>query len=401
MQVRPTEGRLFYKLYAALMCYVNRRLEIVSGELVVPDEYLKLTPTKRADLRAVLFERRELIDDFIQDNPFRLSVEELELVHEWKCAVFGNFVVFRYLKKHTVLLEVGDDCRAYGVLGLADPLEKLVGSRLPQCVKTVLLPFQGRIIYDGVLHRVNLAFGGGIAQKLNECYREAKSRRGIITSLPVDASEETTIKVRRGNKKKAKSGSKPQRIYQFKISLKHVRPPIWRRIQVEDCTLDKLHEHIQSAMGWTNSHLHQFEIDGKIYGYPELLDGGFGSSVQILDSRRLTLSRLLPKDGSKFKFRYEYDFGDWWEHDIVFERTVESKPGVEYPVCVKGKLACPPEDCGGPGGYEHLIEVVNDPEHGDYESMLEWLGGPLDDDEFDPTSATERMRQGLPDWQPL
>ena len=395
MQVKPTEGRLFYKLYAALMCYVNRRLEIVPGELTVPDEYLGLTPTKRTELRAVLFERRELIDDFVQDNPFRLSADELEPVHEWKRAVFGNFVVFRYLKKHTIFLNVGDDCRAYGVLGLADPLEKLVGSSLPKCVETVLLPFQGKIIYDGVLNFVNVAFGGGLAQKLNECYREARAHRGIITSLPVDGSEKDQAKP---VKKKAKSRSKLQRIYQFKISLKHVRPPIWRRIQVEDCTLDKLHEHIQAAMGWTNSHLHQFEIDGKIYGDPELLDGGFGASYRIIDSRRQKLSRLLPKDGSKFRFQYEYDFGDWWEHDIVFERTVESKPGIEYPVCVKGKRACPPEDCGGPGGYEYLIEVVNDPDHKEHENMLEWLGDPLDD-EFDPASATERMRQGLSGWR--
>src|SRR5579871_2773011 len=103
-----------------------------------------------------------------------------------------------------------------------------------------------------------------------------------------------------------------ERVYQFKIMLKDSHPPIWRRIQVKDCTLDKLHEHIQTAMGWTNSHLHQFDIKGERYGDPELLDDGF-ADFECVDSTRTLLCEILPKTNKRFAFKYEYDFGDGWE----------------------------------------------------------------------------------------
>ena len=107
-----------------------------------------------------------------------------------------------------------------------------------------------------------------------------------------------------------------KRVYQFKITLKGIKPPIWRRIQTKDCTLDKLHEHIQTAMGWTNSHLHQFKIAGQFYGDPMLLEENFEA---IEDSTATKVSKVVPKDGKQFEFQYEYDFGDGWEHEVLFE----------------------------------------------------------------------------------
>ncbi|MGZ0174911.1 MAG: plasmid pRiA4b ORF-3 family protein, partial [Planctomycetales bacterium] len=100
-----------------------------------------------------------------------------------------------------------------------------------------------------------------------------------------------------------------ERLYQFKITLLESQPRIWRRIQVKDSSLDKLHERIQTAMGWTNSHLHQFEIDGERYGDPELLDDGF-EDFECVDSTVTKISKIVPKDGKRFQFTYEYDFGD-------------------------------------------------------------------------------------------
>lgn len=160
-------------------------------------------------------------------------------------------------------------------------------------------------------------------------------------------------------------------VFQFKITLLGAKPPIWRRILVQDCTLDKLHEHIQTAMGWTYSHLHQFEIKGQVYGEPELLHGGFEDSV-CKDSTRTMLSDILPTTSKRFAFKYEYDFGDSWRHEVLLEGHPPTDPKATYPLCINGKRACPPEDCGGVWGYVDFLEAICIPKD---EDMLEWIGG--------------------------
>src|SRR5436305_7698409 len=108
------------------------------------------------------------------------------------------------------------------------------------------------------------------------------------------------------------------KVYQFKVTLIDTTPPIWRRIQVGDCTLDKLHEHLQTAMGWTNSHMHQFRIDDKLYGDPMLLAETF-EELECADSTRTRLSDILPEGDRRFRFEYEYDFGAGWLHEVLFE----------------------------------------------------------------------------------
>ncbi len=202
--------------------------------------------------------------------------------------------------------------------------------------------------------------------------------------------------------KKPKGRSKvvSNQLFQFKITLLGVKPPIWRRIQVQDCTLDKLHEHIQLAMGWTNSHLHQFEIKGQRYGDPELLDDGF-EDFECADSTTTMLSDILPKTGKRFAFKYEYDFGDSWEHEVLFEGSPPLDPKAKYPLCVEGEQACPPEDCGGVWGYSDFLEAIRNPKHEEHENMLDWIGGSFDPEEFDPKEATKQMKKGLPDWRSM
>ena len=199
-------------------------------------------------------------------------------------------------------------------------------------------------------------------------------------------------------KTKRRSQSKPAALYQFKITLLESDPPIWRRIQVKDCTLDKLHEHIQTAMGWTNSHLHDFKIDGERYGDPMLLGNGVGES-QCVDSTKTLLSDILPKTRKRFAFEYEYDFGDGWEHEVLFEETPPVDPKAKYPLCVEGERACPPEDCGGVWGYGDILEIIANPNQEEHKSVLEWIGSSFDPQNFDPKKATKRMRKGLPDWR--
>jgi len=191
-----------------------------------------------------------------------------------------------------------------------------------------------------------------------------------------------------------------KRLYQFKVTLLHIEPQIWRRIQVKDCSVDKLHECIQTAMGWTNSHLHRFEIQGIVCGDPELVCDNPESFVGI-NSRETMVSQIVPQSGSRFQFSYEYDFGDRWRHEVLFEGCLASDRGVRYPQCVEGERCCPPEDVGGVSGYEEFLEVIADPSHPERDEWMTWAGGDFDPERFDPKVATREMQQGLPDWRQL
>jgi hypothetical protein len=189
-----------------------------------------------------------------------------------------------------------------------------------------------------------------------------------------------------------------QRLYQFRITLLDTRPPVWRRIQVKDCTLDKLHEHVQAALGWTNSHLHHFRVGEQLYGDPLLMRENF-AEMEYEDSTATRLSDILPRSGRRCRFEYEYDFGDSWRHEVLFEGCPRAERGKRYPVCLEGARACPPEDVGGPWGYEEFLEAITDPEHEDRDGLLEWAGDSFDPEAFDPAAATRAMRRGLSDWR--
>ena len=187
-------------------------------------------------------------------------------------------------------------------------------------------------------------------------------------------------------------------VYQFKVTLLESHPPIWRRIQVKDCTLDKLHEHIQTAMGWTNSHLNQFKIGEQRYADPMLMEEDF-EEFGYQDSTATKISEILPKTVKRFRFQYEYDFGDSWYHEVLFEGIVRAEAKLKYPLCLEGARACPPEDCGGIWGYTDFVEAIENKDHEQHDEMLEWVGGRFDTEKFVPAKATKAMKKGLPDWR--
>ena len=117
------------------------------------------------------------------------------------------------------------------------------------------------------------------------------------------------------------------------------------------------------------------------------------------DSTRTKLSAILPKTGKRFRFVYEYDFGDSWDHDVLFEGCVQAEPGRQYPLCLEGKRACPPEDVGGVPGYAEFLETIQNPDNEQHDEMLEWVGGKFDPEAFDAKKATKAMKKGLPDWR--
>jgi hypothetical protein len=180
-------------------------------------------------------------------------------------------------------------------------------------------------------------------------------------------------------------------VYQVKITLNGIKPPIWRRVQVKDCTLAKLHDLIQTCMGWDDYHLHVFAIGGEQYGLPEQWkeSGGWGEP-EVGDSRKVKLSQLVAQGVQKFC--YIYDMGDNWDHTIQIEKTLPAEAGVKYPRCIDGKRACPPEDCGGPWGYADLLEAIQDPKHPEYEDRMEWIGGGFDPEAFDLEQLNAELR---------
>jgi len=168
------------------------------------------------------------------------------------------------------------------------------------------------------------------------------------------------------------------KVHQLKIILSRVTPPIWRRVQVsEEVSLYNLASILICTMGWHGGHLHQFRIGEDLYGLP---DEEFGEEMDIIDERDIVLKDLLKYEIEQFIF--EYDFGDGWEHVVKIEKVVEFEPKVKYPICIDGKRRCPPEDCGGSHGYEEFLEAIRDPKHFEHESMLEWIGGEFDPEEF-------------------
>ncbi len=176
-------------------------------------------------------------------------------------------------------------------------------------------------------------------------------------------------------------------IYQIKVSLKHSKPPIWRRIEVRgDTRLDELHHILQTTMGWWDAHLHQYIVGRTFYGQ---LHPDYGM-MDMLDESKYSLNQIAP--GIKSKFVYEYDFGDSWEHDIVVEKILAPEKGVHYPRCIKGKRACPPEDIGGVWGYANFVEIIKNPKHPQHDDMLEWVGGDFDPEVFDMAEINESLR---------
>ena len=176
-------------------------------------------------------------------------------------------------------------------------------------------------------------------------------------------------------------------VYQIKVTLKGSRPPIWRRIQViSDTTLAQLHRLLQCVMGWEDAHLSQFVISGIMYGDPRLL-----GELDAEDARTVPLATLGLRE--KVKFLYEYDFGDSWEHELLVEKILPRDEGKRYPVCLTGKRACPPEDCGGIWGYASFLEAIRDPEHPEHDEMLEWVGGEFDPDIFDLDEVNRELQR--------
>ncbi len=182
-------------------------------------------------------------------------------------------------------------------------------------------------------------------------------------------------------------------IYQLKVLLLGSEPPVWRQIQVPgDAKLDWLHAVLQVAIGWTNSHLHQFRAGDDCYSDTRHHFSEFEGEPEILEARKFTLRQIAPREQAAFG--YDYDFGDSWEHEITVEKILP--PGTTASttaICLDGARACPPEDCGGIWGYDNLLKILKNRKHPEHTSMKEWLGRAFDAEAFDVAKTNLWLRK--------
>jgi hypothetical protein len=180
-------------------------------------------------------------------------------------------------------------------------------------------------------------------------------------------------------------------IYQIHLSLLGSNPKIWRRILIQsDLLLSDFHKVIQTSMGWTNSHLHLFNKNETCYA--EKTDDDFTwEELGHVDYQEMKISDLL--NNEEERILYEYDFGDGWEHEIILEKILPGEGNeLGKPICLAGKMNCPPEDCGGIRGYSDMLEILKNPDHEEYESFIVWLGGKFDPEHFNLSRVNRLLK---------
>lgn len=182
-------------------------------------------------------------------------------------------------------------------------------------------------------------------------------------------------------------------IYQLKVVLLGTEPPVWRRLQVPgNAKLDWLHAVLQVAIGWTNSHLHAFQVGEDRYSDTRVHFAEFEGDPEILEERKFALREIAPSEQDAFN--YEYDFGDSWEHEITVEKILLlDAAAAKTAHCLDGARACPPEDCGGIWGYANLLKILKNRKHPEHKSMKEWISRPFDAAAFDVAKTNFWLRK--------
>ena len=192
----------------------------------------------------------------------------------------------------------------------------------------------------------------------------------------------------------------PPNAVQIHVSLDDIEPAIWRRLVVPlHVTLVQLHHILQAAMGWTNSHLHQFEIGGLRYGNLDLLEvDRFPDDAQVFDAEHVRLRDFQFRYGDGPSFVYEYDFGDDWRHIVQLEEMITVKPAPKAATCIAGARCCPLEDVGGPPGYFEFLRVLLSPDPDEIEEqkhLKSWSGGNFNPEQFDLAKTDKAVRGAL------
>ncbi|MDI6902741.1 MAG: hypothetical protein QMC77_03310 [Methanocellales archaeon] len=291
MKLSTEDVELFYRLYHPLLVYVNKKFKIVEG-INFPEDFKKFPIEEINKLRDKLYEQPELIDSFVRENPLNFSSHELKMISTWKNFVKGRFLIFRYLKNYTVFLDPNEPPKAYGVLALNSPFEELIGPYLPIMVEAVLLPFKDKIIYDSIFSPYSITFGSGMRRSFNDAYQEAKSRFGIITSLPFAAEE-----VEQSDSDKLK----------FYLRSERNREMYWKEIEElinKDPSLLTLY-HQEMGKIHARTYKKQLHEIGLTDAWFAILEGITIASGATKDEVEQILQRILPTEKRSFVYIFQ------------------------------------------------------------------------------------------------
>ena len=291
MKLSEEDVELFYKLYHALLVYVNKKLNVVRG-IKSPRDLKKLPIEKINKIRNRLYKHPELIDSFVAENPLNFSSDELKIISSWKNFVKGEFIILRYLKRYTIFLAVDAPPKAYGVLALDTPFQDIFGPDIPIMVEAVLLPFKGDITYDGILLSYPIIFGGSFRRSLNDAYQEAKLKFGIITSLPFAPKE-----VERSDAEKLKFYLRSKRNREI------YREEINELIKKDPSLLMLYHQE----MGKVHARTYRKRLReiGVVDGWFAILEGMIIASGPTKESVEQILQHILPAEKRKFVYIFQ------------------------------------------------------------------------------------------------
>ena len=294
MQLSQDDINLFYKLHPALLFYVNEKLSILSDRVQTPNELMQLGIDKTAEVREKLWENTGIIDEFVAENPFGFSKEELAIISNWKKHYIRKwFFLIKYLKKYAIFLDSKEPAQAYGVKALVSPFENVIGDYLPIMVDAVLLPFKEWIIYDGFLFSKSISFGAGIRSDLNEEFKIAKAQFGIIESLPYDNSQTKT----------EDAAEKLKRYLKTETSRQHFSKRIYDLTQKNR----ELEIVYHQEMGKIHSRLYKKDLRGVgiSSGWFGILRGVLiagGSTKEELDG---VIKKIVPPNRQDLVFRFQ------------------------------------------------------------------------------------------------
>ena len=372
------------------------------------------TPIERMiAARMPLFQETELLNEAVAALERRKGVVvDKDVVSAIRTLEVGKWVYLRDLSRHSILLHP-DGIFARGVVGLTQPLRKLTGGA-GLLFEAGIMAIPGHFICDGLLSEV-VTLGPGYLAEYNQVFQEVKAN-GAFHKVPkpgflrpaqdLPLAEFQTfaaagVAPKSEEKKRSRSTACPEKrtptvlssralpepppgavsspstgarakdayreVIQLKVTLAEIEPPVWRRLRIPmDYTLARLHRVIQAAFGWEDSHLHCFRIHSVDYA-PVDPENEPGIRDEKVPLKRVGL-RL------KTKFRYEYDFGDSWDHLILVEGLLLLEEPANVPACIGGQRACPPEDCGGAGGYQEMLDALRNPRDPPGEEFRLWLG---------------------------
>jgi hypothetical protein len=291
-QLSLKDIRLFYKLHPALLWYANEKLKVLAEAFKNP-EALRVSGVENVTkIREVLWKNVDLIDKFVQDNPFRFSKKELSVVLSWKHFVRGKFYVIKLSKEHAILLDDNDPAKAYGIKALATSFENFFGDAFPIMIETTLIPFQEHIIYDGLINHFNVSFGSGYRSNLKESFIYTKTRFGIITSLPfVDQSttESDEEKLKRYLKTRGSRELFQKEITELLEKNKKLTP-VYHQLMGSIQSLE-----IKKAL----------RIRGIVNGYFGVLHGIIVAVGETRPDLENVITKLIPIDSQAYVFRFE------------------------------------------------------------------------------------------------